>query len=50
MTNSLDGKKIAFLVANGGVEQVELNGYALVTSRKPDGLDAFDKAIVELFG
>jgi protease I len=25
-------------------------GYPLVTSRKPDDLDAFDKAIVELFG
>jgi len=25
-------------------------GYALVTSRKPDDLDAFDKAVVDLFG
>jgi protease I len=25
-------------------------GYTLVTSRKPDDLDAFDKAVVDLFG
>ena len=31
------------------VLRCEMNGYTLVTSRKPDDLPAFDKAIVELF-
>jgi protease I len=32
------------------VFQCPEGGYTLVTSRKPDDLEAFDKAIVELFG
>jgi protease I len=95
MSNELSGKRVAFLVANQGVEQVELtgpwqavkdaggqpvllapekeqvpslrtditnagghwrdvevfscpaNGFTLVTSPKPDDLDAFTKATIE---
>jgi protease I len=32
------------------VFRCEDGGYTLVTSRKPDDLDAFDNAVVELFG
>jgi protease I len=31
------------------VFRCEANGFTLVTSRKPDDLDAFDKALVEVF-
>jgi protease I len=32
------------------VVRCEAGDYVLVTSRKPDDLEAFDKALVELFG
>lgn len=43
MSADLNGKRVAFLMANEGVDQ------GLVSSRKPDDLEAFKAKIVEEF-
>jgi len=51
MTNStqtLQGRKVAFLVAPEGFEQV-VTDQGLVSSRNPDDLPAFCAALVEEF-
>ena len=45
MANELQGRRIAFMIANEGAEQVGLN--VLVTSRNPDDHPAFCKQLVE---
>jgi hypothetical protein len=55
MSDELSGKKIVFLMANEGVEQVELVkevhvDQALVSSRKPDDLRAAPEGPMQASG